>query len=144
MLVEVINSRTGEVEKAIQVPERSPSEGKDRRTARLYGNYLVVYGNFNNSVIYRVSDGMRMGAFYGSALAGDDKLGLIAANDGGQEIEIYDAATARSLKRVILDHAPLAARFIPEKKVLLVLTANQRVYSIDLPGDIAPSSQQGQ
>lgn len=32
-----------------------------------------------------------------------------------------------------LDHYPLAARFIPEKKELLVLTATQRVYTLDLP-----------
>jgi len=35
--------------------------------------------------------------------------------------------------RVTLDHYVLAARFIPEKRQLLVLTATQRVYVLDLP-----------
>jgi hypothetical protein len=34
---------------------------------------------------------------------------------------------------VTLDHYVLAARFIPEKRQLMVLTATQRVYVLDLP-----------
>ena len=30
---------------------------------------------------------------------------------------------------------PLAARFIPEKRQLLVLSATQKVYALDLPAD---------
>ena len=46
---------------------------------------------------------------------------------------IYDAATANKLTSVNLDHRPLVARFIPEKNALLVMTANQTIYSIELP-----------
>ena len=76
---------------------------------------------------------MRLGAFFGRPIAGDGKLGLIAATNRDQEIIIFDAANARALKRVTVDHLLRAARFIPEKNALLVLTASQRVYSIDLP-----------
>jgi hypothetical protein len=65
-------------------------------------------------------------------IAGDGRLGLIAAHDSNRGIAIYDARTAEILRQVELDHRPLAARFIPEQKALLVMTANQTIYSIDL------------
>jgi hypothetical protein len=80
-----------------------------------------------------ISDGMRLGAFYGTAIAGDGKLGLIAATNREQEIILYDATNGKELKRATVANLPRAARFIPEKKELLVLTANQSVYTIDLP-----------
>jgi len=98
----------------------------------------VVHGNYNNSVIYRVSDGMRLGAFYGTAIAGDSKMGLIAAINRIQDVSIYDARTGAELKAVTLDHSPRAARFVPDSNRLLVLTANESVYFIDLP---APKSE---
>ncbi len=133
LLVEAVNSRSGEVLRKIVLPESAADSGAmDRRTASLYGNFLVVHGNSNNSVIYRLSDGQRLGAFYGRAIAGDGNLGLIAATNRDQEIMILDATTGKELKRVTVDHLPRAARFIAEKNALLVLTATQRVYSIDL------------
>jgi hypothetical protein len=147
LLVELVESRTGEIKREIVaperydillsaevVPERYNFEGSaDRRTASLFGDYLVVRGNYNNSTIYRISDGVRTGAFYGRAIAGDGKLGLIAATNRDQEVIVYDAATGREVKRVTLDHLPRTARFIPAKNALLVLTASQRVFTIDLP-----------
>jgi hypothetical protein len=140
-LIEVVDSHTGETRRMLQVPQRYG--GDNQLWSSLYGDYLVVHGNFNNSVIYRVSDGMRMGAFYGRAIAGDGKLGLIAATNRDQDVTILDAKTGRQLKQVTVDNFPRAARFIPEKNALLVLTATQRVYTIDLPSttlaEAAPS-----
>jgi hypothetical protein len=133
LLIVVVSSRTGEIQHALVTPELHYANSRDRRSAELYGDYLVVHGNFNNSVIYRLSDGVRTGAFYGRAIAGDGKLGLIAATNRDQEVILYDAATGKELKRVTVDHLPRAARFIPAKNALLVLTANQSVYTIDLP-----------
>ena len=76
---------------------------------------------------------MRLGAFYGRAIAGDGKLGLIATTNRDQDVTIRDAKTGKQLKHVTVDHFPLAARFIAEKNALLVLTAAQSVYTIDLP-----------
>jgi hypothetical protein len=42
-------------------------------------------------------------------------------------------ATGKRLKSVTLDQIPEAARFIPEMKALLVLSANQIVVSLPLP-----------
>jgi WD40 repeat protein len=133
-LVEVLDGHTGEVRRQIAAPQYSREDfTADSRSASLYGDYLVVHGNDNNSTIYRISDGKRLGAFYGTAIAGDGKLGLIAATNRAQEIILYDATNGKELKRVTVDHLPRAARFISDKKALLVLTASQRVYTIDLP-----------
>jgi hypothetical protein len=55
---------------------------------------------------------------------------------------ILDATTGKELKRVTVDHLPQAARFIAEKNALLVLTATQRVYTIDLPVAGRPEAAQ--
>jgi outer membrane protein assembly factor BamB len=145
LLVEVVSRRSGEVLRKIVLPERPAGEfSTERRAAALYGDYLVVYGNSNNSVIYRLSDGARLGAFYGRAIAGDGKLGLIAATNREQEIMIFDAKTGKELKRVTVDHLPRAARFIADKNALMVLTATQRVYTIDVPQAARTGAAQAQ
>jgi len=134
LLVEVLDSRTGAVRRQIALPQpHYYDQFGDKRSAVLYGDYLVVHGNYNNSTIYRLSDGKRLGAFFGRAIAGDGKLGLIAATNLDQEVILYSANTGRELKRVTVDQLPMAARFIPDSKSLLVLTASQSVYAIDLP-----------
>ncbi|MGB7266076.1 MAG: hypothetical protein WBC92_11230, partial [Terracidiphilus sp.] len=71
---------------------------------------------------------------FGRALAGDDTLGMVAATNRIQELNIYDTAHGKLLAHYLLDQAVIAARFVPERKQLLVLTATQRVYGIDLSG----------
>jgi WD40 repeat protein len=131
LLVEVVNARTGEVERVVHTPTR-PTWSDDERWPALYGDYLAVHGNVNNTVIYRVSDGARTAAFYGRVLAGDGKMGLLAVNNRDQDLIVYNAANGTEVLRVTLDHLPRAARFIPATNTLLVLTATQRVYSIPL------------
>jgi hypothetical protein len=131
LLVEIVNARTGEIQRVIHTPTR-PSSDDDERWPALYGDYLAVHGNVNNTVVYRVSNGARTAAFYGRVLAGDGKMGLLAVNNRDQEMIVYNAASGAAVLRVTLDHLPRAARFIPETNTLLVLTATQRVYSIPL------------
>jgi hypothetical protein len=130
-LVEVIANRTGAVEHAFVAPQLS-SFRREERTAALFGNLLAVYGNSNNTAVYRVSDGSRLFAFFGRALAGDDGLGLVAATNRPQELTIYSVADGAARLNVKLDHNILAARYVPGQKKLLVLTATQHVYEVDL------------
>lgn len=132
MLVEAVDSRTGALKSEIQVSQRHAPTTNQGMTG-LFGDYLVAYGAYNNSVIYHLSDGRRIGAFFGHAIAGDSKLGLIAATNRDQEVTLYEAETGKELKRVTVDEQVRAARFIPSLNALLVLTGNQRVYTIDLP-----------
>ncbi len=132
-LIEVVSSRTGVVQHAIAAPQLA-STRREERTAGLYGNLLAVYGNSNDTSVYRVSDGARVLAFFGRALVGDDSLGLIAATNRPQELTVYDVAGGKAVTNVLLDENVLAARFVPERKVLLVLTASQHVYQLSLDG----------
>ena len=132
-LIEVVSSRTGAVERALLAPQLSSSR-REERTAALFGNLLAVYGNNNNTVVYRVSDGARQLAFFGRALAGDEGLGMVAATNRPQELTVYNVATGTPLMNLLLDQDVIAARFVAEQKQLLVLTATQHVYRLDLAG----------
>ena len=131
-LIEIVSNRSGAVERAIVAPQLASSR-REERTAALFGNFVAVYGNNNDTAVYRASDGARLLAFFGRALAGDDRLGLLAATNRPQELTVYNVANGKPLVSVTLDHNVLAARFVPEQKQLLVLTATQHVYRLDLP-----------
>jgi hypothetical protein len=132
LVVEVVSRRTGAPERLVVAPETA-SGRRDGRTAALYGGLLAIQGSNDDTVVYRIADGQRLAAFFGRAIAGDAGLGLIAATNRPQEVTVYEVATGKEMARVTLDHYPLAARFVPEKRQLLVLTATQRVYALDLP-----------
>jgi hypothetical protein len=131
LLVEVLEARTGIPRRLVLAPGVPSSHGESP-SAALFGDLLAVHGSRNNTVVYRVSNGARLMAFFGRAIAGDAGLGLIAATNRIQDLSIYDVATGEEVQRLTLDRSPLAARFIPEKRQLLVLTATQRVYQLDL------------
>ncbi len=131
-VVEVLANRTGKAEHAFFAPQlRAQSGGTDERTAELFGNLLTIYGNNNDTTVYRYSDGKRLFGFFGRALAGDGTLGMVAATNRIQELNIFDTQGKR-LAHYMLDQALIAARFVPERRQLLVLTAAQHVYRIDL------------
>ncbi len=61
------------------------------------------------------------------------EISKLAVNNRDQEMIVYNAATGAEVLRVTVDHLPRTAQFIPATNTLLVLTATQRVYSIQLP-----------
>ena len=132
-VVEIISNRTAKPDYAFFSPQLADQDVDDR-SAGLFGTLLAVRGNNNNTTVYRVPSGDRLFAFFGSALAGDDTLGMLAATDRMQELNIYDTTHGKQLAHYLLDQAVIAARFVPERKQLLVLTAAQSVYRIDLSG----------
>ncbi|MGO9776651.1 MAG: M48 family metalloprotease [Terracidiphilus sp.] len=138
VVVEVVSRRTGVPERVVVAPEKGFGRS-DVRSAVLYGDLLAIYGSSNNTVVYRLTDGARLLAFSGSAIAGDAGMGLIAATNQPQQVIIYDVATGKEVKRVTLDNYAMAARFIPATRQLLVLTATQRVYALELPA-VAPET----
>ena len=138
LVLELVNARTGEVQRVLQTPTRPAGIFRnDYRWADVFGNYVAVHGNINNTVVYRLSDGVRTGAFYGRVLGGDGAQGLLAVANRDQELMVYDAATGNQIKRVMVDHQPRVARFVASQKALLVLTATQRVYTIPVSNEPA-------
>lgn len=141
LLIEVVNCRTGATERLIRVPVVD-SETAQPAYAMLFGNLLAVLGSHNNTTIYRETDGARLFSLFGTVLAGDGSLGLIAARNRSQELALYSATTGNRVGDWTLDSQVLAARIIPEKKQLLALTALQHVYRIDLPTTADPKLTQ--
>jgi hypothetical protein len=131
LLVEVVNNKTGLTERLIRAPAFEPENVLSAYVA-LYGDLLTVKGAFNNSTIYRESNGARLFSLFGTILAVDNSLGLIAARDRAQELTLYNTANGNRLGDLTMDSPILAARIIAEKKQLLVLTALEHVYKIDL------------
>ena len=132
LVVEVLDARTGEPQRIFVTPEL-PSRGRDHRSANLYGDLLTIYGDSNNTVVYSATTGKRLLAFFGRTLTADSTLGLVAATNRPQEVTIYDVATGQKVRSVMLDNYPLMARFVPLKHQLLVVSATQHVYRLDLP-----------
>jgi len=135
LLIEVVDSRTGVTERLVHVPTVGSESGAPE-FAVLFGNLLAVEGAHNNTTVYRETDGARLFSLFGTVLAGDGSLGLIAARNRPQELSLYSAVTGNRLGDWTLDSPVLAARIIPEKKLLLALTALEHVYRFDLPSAV--------
>lgn len=142
LMIEILNAHTGEVQRILQTPTR-PVWESDARWVDIFGDYVAVHGNLNNTVVYRLSDGVRTCAFYGRVLGGDGKRGLLAVSNRDQEMIVYNAATGDEVKHVILDHKPRAVGFISATNSLRILTATQRVYTVPLD-DSAAAKQTAQ
>jgi hypothetical protein len=140
LLIEVVNSRTGLAERLILVPTAEPEAIRSTYVA-LYDNLLAVAGDHNNTTIYHENDGARLFSLFGTVLAGDGSLGLIAARNRPQELTLYSAAHGNQLGHWMLDSKILTARIVLEKKQLLALTATQHVYRLDLPAAVANLKQ---
>ena len=140
-VVEVVSNRTGKVEHQLLIPQFMPQGCLcEYHPADLFGSMLTSYSTHNETTVYRVDTGKRLFAFFGHALDGSDALGLIAATDKLQELNIYETSHGRRLAHLMLDQAVLSARFLPAQKQLLAFTASQRVYRIDLSNILAHSS----
>ena len=134
-VTEIVNSQTGELVGQVVSPDNFGRTESSTQNSALWGNLLAVHGNHNNTVVYDAKTGARLMAFWGRAIAGNDKMGLIAARNREQELIVYEAATGREVLHVTLDAAVRGALFVPEKKQLLAVTSNQTVYTFNIAGD---------
>jgi hypothetical protein len=134
MVLQMVDAKTGNVLQTIAVKEHKPKHARDVRGLFAFGDYLLVEGESDNTAIYRLSDKSRIGEVYGSAVAGDVSSGLLAMTNRRNEIFLLEPATAKELARYTLGSDVRLAQFIPEKKQLLVLTAEQKVYTFDRDG----------
>ena len=142
-VVEVISNRTGKPEHILFSPE-VPAKACfcEEHQADLFGQMIAVYSVHNETAIYRETDGKRLFAFFGRAVAGDDALGMVAATNRIQELNLYDTQDGRRLAHFVLDQAILAAHFDRAHQRLLVVTAAQHLYQIDLTKILAALAAQ--
>jgi len=135
LLLETVNPETGAPLERVVIPEADLTGGwKDVRHAMVSGEYVLVHGEHDNTVIYPLDGGVKVGEFFGAPIATDAGTGLIVAIHREAEILIVDERSGKELKRFTMGAPVRLARIVTGKeKVLLVLTADQVVHRLPLP-----------
>ena len=135
LLIETATPETGALLEQVALPEVDLSRGwNDERFAQVSGEYALVHGEHSNTVIYRLDTGEKVGEFFGTPLATDSTVGLIAAVNREDEILLVDERTGKEIERFTLGSPARLARIVADKeKKLLVLTADQVVHQLPLP-----------
>ena len=135
LLIETVMPETGAPLEQVVIPEADLTRGSnDVRRATISGEFVLVKGEHGNTVIYRMTDGSKVGEFFGQPVATDAGAGLIAATNRDEEILLVDEETGKEIKRFSFGSPVRLARIITDReKALLVLTADQVVHRIPLP-----------
>jgi len=135
ILIETVVPETGAPLEQVIIPETDLTQGRnDMRRAVVSGEFVLAHGEHDNTVIYRLDGGAKVGEFFGSPVATDAATGLIAAVNREDEILLVDERSGRELKRFTLGSPVRTARIATgQKKVLLVLTADQVIHRLPLP-----------
>lgn len=135
LLIETVNPETGAPLEQVIIPEADLTHGlADKRWARVSGEFVLVRGERDNTAIYRLDNGDKVGEFFGSVVATDAATGLVAAVNREDEILLVEERSGKELKRFSLGSPVRAARIVTGKeKTLLVLTADQVVHRLPLP-----------
>jgi hypothetical protein len=136
LLIETVTAETGAPLEQVALPEVDLSRGwDDKRFAQISGEYALVRGEHSNTVIYRLDTGEKVGEFFGTPVATDSAMGLIAAVNREDEILLVDERTGKEIERFTLGSPARLARIVDggKAKKLLVLTADQVVHQLPLP-----------
>lgn len=132
-LIEVVDKHTGVYQHGLVVDVRDASGGWfDERWADVFGDFALVRSEHESTAVYRLSTRQRIGEVFGQALAADANVGLFCARDRKNDVVIYDAASVRERKRFTYATPVRFAQFLPARKQLYVLTADQKVHIISL------------
>jgi hypothetical protein len=142
LLLEIVDKRTGQGLHQLVVPERDLTEGRyDTRRGVSMGDFVLMRGEQDNTVIYRVSDGTRTGEVFGSPVAQNADLHLFCTRNRENELTVYDAETAKEQHHYTFDSPVRFAAFQPAVKSLFVLTADQKIHTMPLAGTSESTTQ---
>jgi hypothetical protein len=134
LLIETVNPETGAPYQKVLIPEADLTHGwDDERRAIVSSHFVLVRGEHDNTVIYQIETGAKVGEFFGRPLATDAETGLIAAINREDEILLVDERTGKEVKRFTLGSPARLARIVNEEpRTLLVLTADEVMHQIPL------------
>jgi WD40 repeat protein len=134
LLIETVNPETGAPEQQVLIPDVDLTHGwDDERSAIVSGGFVLAHGEQDNTVIYKLDTGAKVGEFFGMPLATDAASGLIAAANREDEILIVDERSGKELKRFTLGSPVRQAQIVPgNEATLLVLTEDQVVHRVPL------------
>jgi|GEM_PF-3218471 len=134
LLIDVVNAVTGASEGVKILPEADLTHGwDDERRTRVSGDYALVSGEHNNVVIYKLSDGTKVGEFFGELLAADAELGLVVAANREDEILFVEEKTGKEIRRFTLGSPVRYATIVSGgQNMFYAVTADQMMHRIPL------------
>jgi WD40 repeat protein len=147
-LVEVLDKHTGGYLRGVvtDVPHNRRWQSTKPLRAVAFGDFALVQGLLDSTLVYRFSTGARIGQVFGEIMAQDAASGMFCVSDRDNNLVIYDAATLREPKHLTFATRVRFVQFLPARKELFVLTADQKVHAFsmdDLHLDTASSGTPG-
>src|SRR5579872_6952625 len=133
-LVEVLDKHTGAYLRGVVA---DVSHGGWWRSAThlrtaAFGDFALIEGRFDSTIVYRFSTGARLGEVFGEIVAQDAASGMFCVSNSDNDLVVYDAATVRELRHFTFATRVRFAQFLPARKQLLVLTADQKLHTISI------------
>ena len=96
------------------------------------GDWLVISDTSRRVLLYSLATGEQKGKFFGRAPAVSKEAGLLSVETERGQLTLFDLATGERRDRFDFAAPVSLAHFSDDGKRLLVLTADQTVYVLDL------------
>jgi WD40 repeat protein len=101
--------------------------------ASAVGDTLLVSDSVNRTLVYSLSAGVQKGKVFGYARAVSADGHRIFVENGKGNVDLYDVATLQSLAHFSFPSQIAHAEFSTDGSSVLVLTADQTIYRVQLP-----------
>jgi len=142
LLLETVDGESGKVYQKMVLPEADLSHGwRDDRWARASGEFLLVHGEHENTVIYRLGDGSKVGEFFGTVISTNAAFDVAVALNRENELLLVNESTGKEVRRLHFSSPVRLARvLVAANPQLVVITADQKLHRVALPEFAAHSS----
>lgn len=94
---------------------------------------VLVEDNLNRTLIYSLKSGNESGKVFGRARAVSNTGALLLAENGNGQADLYEVASLKSLAHYTFPERIAYAQFLPSDSALMVVTADQTVYRLQVP-----------
>ena len=135
IIVEVIDQHTGDIKMSAVLQDKHSQESRYKfvsRNVSTFKDYALVRGVEQTTAVFHLPDGQRVGDFFGEVVARDPRTGWVIVASKVNELEIFDVATTRELKRMTFAAPVRSTWFALAPKTIQVLTADQTVHTIEV------------
>ncbi|HEX8187317.1 MAG TPA: M48 family metalloprotease [Pyrinomonadaceae bacterium] len=132
--IQTVEAKTGNTVSTLLVETGKGSFRIDDMFAA--GDWLVVSDTSKRVLLYSLATGEQKGKFFGRAPAISKEAGLLSVETGRGELTLFDPATGERRDRFDFAAPVSLAHFSGDGKRLLVLTADQTVYLLDLTAKV--------
>jgi len=128
--IQTVEAKTGKPVSALLVETGKGSFRIDDMFAA--GDWLIVSDTSKRVLLYSLASGEQKGKFFGRAPAVSKAAGLVSVETERGQLTLFDLSTGERRDRFDFAAPVSLAHFSDDGKRLLVLTADQTVYVLDL------------